>query len=358
MSSEQTKLFYIILIASAYLLIWSSSTEKIFGFYVRFGRKHTVRLASLIPIVLSYFLLLFPLVNRECGVDTPQYYRTYVSDNTAGLDFTFYYLCKLLHSIIPNPKIGLGIISAVTLMIGYYAILRVADEIDYKYAFMAYYTCIYFYLYNYVRIMIAVNIIFYGYSCIIRSEHKRAYVAFFLAVLFHRSAVIVLFVYFVSRYFTKYRKAIISMGCAGLCVFLARPFVFLNLINVNRYSEQIINENQTIGFGTTIIILPFLFLLYIYRNKVEDDNVYNSALYFTFSNLAFAFLGYFAAPASRLSNMYFLFHLIFFAPYLIKNVEKQFDRKMMLISFFILYCAFKYYIGTGNYTAMGIMPYY
>ena len=109
-----------------------------------------------------------------------------------------------------------------------------------------------------------------------------------------------------SRLFKRHRREIIFAGCGLLVIFLQRPAFFLNLIQLDRYREQIQSANQSIGLGTTIIIIPFFVILYLFRKTEMDEDVYNTALFFTFANLAFSFLGYFAAPASRLSNMYFL----------------------------------------------------
>ena len=358
MTVEQTNIFYILLIFTAYLLIWLSSVKQIGRIRVRINWRLSLSIISLFLIIASYFLLLIPLINRQCGVDTPQYYRTYASGNTSGLDFTFYFICKVLHDIIPNPKIGLGILSALTLLMVYYAFLRIRNVIDYKYAFMAYYSCIYFYLYNYMRIMIAVAFIFLGYSFIVSGRGKKPYLLFGIAILFHRSALVVLFVFLVSRFFNKYRTLMISIGMVLLGVFIAFPSLFFRLVTIERYSEQITSVNQTVGIGTTLVILPFVVLLYMYNSKVSDRYLFNTTLYFVFANFAFAFLGYYVPSASRLSNMYFLFHLVFFTPYLIKNIENSRDKRVILIAFFIMYCVLKYYLGANNFSTMGIVPYY
>ena len=357
MTISNTHIMYILIISVAYILVWLSSIFKEKNTILEIKKTIHISIFQSFFVLLSYLVLLIPLVIRKCGTDTLQYYKTYLSDDTSGLDFVFYLLCKTMHGLIPNPRVGLGIISAITLSLMFFAFLKIKDKIDYKYAFFAYLTCMYFYLYNYMRMMFAVSFVLVAYAYLINEERKKAYLFFSLAILFHRSALIVfLFFVFIDLMY-KYKKLILAVSIVGIGMFIAAPSFFLGLITIERYSEQVTGDTSGgIGFGTFIITLPFFLILFIYK-KYSNEKVYNYALFFTVASFGFSMLGYFVDSASRLSNMYFVFQNLFFVPWLIKREEQGTVKNIFLIGFFVIYNIMKYYLLTNNFEAMGILPY-
>lgn len=352
----QTHIFYAFLIAFSAICIWLAAINQQKTVIAGINGK-PIDVSGLLFFIVSFVVLLIPLVSRSCGADTPQYYKTYVSDDTAGLDFTFYFLCKSMHSIIKDPKIGLGIISAVTLFLAYYSFLTVKNRTEIQYAFLAYYTGMYFYLYNYMRIMVATAFVFVCYACLLKEKKIKALAFAGIAVLFHRSAVVVLLMVLIILAFKKHKRLVTFVGLLGVAAVVLRPYFFLNLITIERYSSYMSSATgSSVGFGTTVKILPFFLVLYYYR-RYKEEFVYTSTLYLLIANLAFSFLGYIVDSASRLSNMYFVFHITCFMPWLFKQEENRGNKATLLKVFFILYCGLNYYMITANFDAMMIMPY-
>lgn len=356
-STLSTHVFYILIISLASLFVLLSQ-HVMTNSNSLLIHENTFDIAEIVMLVVSFVVLIFPLVNRTCGADTEEYYRIYTRDYTDVVDFTFNYICKILHFFIPSPKIGLGIISVITLLIVFWAFLRVKDQISISYSFFAYFTTMYFYLYNYMRIMVAVSLIILGYSCIVKDEKYRALLLFGLAIFFHRSACVVLAVYLLIICFGKYKKTALAMSCIAIIVFIMKPYFFLGLISIDHYSSQIdysTISSTSIGLGTIIRIAPFFVLLFIYRFQ-KNEKIYDVSLYFCIANLAFSLIGYYVSTASRISNMYFVFHLLFFAPWIIKQDSDVIRRRLIGI-LFIVYCVISYYLLTFNFGAMMIMPY-
>ena len=357
LSIAETYLFYAFIVLVATSLIWASETCKERHILIRFNRfNYNLDLFRLGMTGAAYVLLLIPLAIRNCGTDTPQYYMTYVSDDTSGMDFCFYYLCKILHSLIREPKIGLGIISGATLFLMFFAVYRIRHLIDARFAFLAFFTGIYFYLYNYMRIMVALSFIMIGFSYIVDYKPKKAFVFLCAGILFHRSAIVVLAVYVGTILFKKHMNIIITAGFAAVAFVIIRPMALLSMVSIERYSNLIDYTNATIGVGTTIRTIPFFFLLWFYK-CYRDEPVYVFTLSFTIANLFFSFLGYYVNSASRLSNMYFIFHIICFVPWLIKEEMDKNRATFFLKAFFVIYCVFTLYQLSGNFVSMGILPY-
>ena len=179
-----------------------------------------------------------------------------------------------------------------------------------QYAFLAYFTGIYFYLYNYMRIMTAVAFIFLCYASLLEERKRRSLIFAGIAILFHRSAAVVFLMVLVILFFKEHKKVVICLGLGGMAAIIARPYFFLSLIKIERYNALITATDSAggfIGIGTTVKILPFFVILYIYR-KYKKELAYTAALYLSLANLGFSFLGYYVDSASRLPNMYFVFH--------------------------------------------------
>ena len=356
MSVTNTYVFYFLIIIGAFGLVWISETYREKHLVVRFSCfNYYVDFLSIALLIMAYALLLVPLATRNCGTDTPQYYKTYVADDTSGLDFFFYLLCKTMHAVIRDPKTGLGIISAITLLIMFFSIIRIRTIVDVRYSFLFFFTGIYYYLYNYMRIMLALSFVMLGFSFIVEHKPKKAIAFLCAAVLFHRSAVLVTVIYIGTLILRRHVKLIILFGGIAVGMIMLRPMALLGLVSIERYSALIDYTHASIGIGTTIRILPFLFLLYYYKRWVKEP-VYIAALCFTLANLGFSFLGYYVNSASRVSNMYFIFHALCFLPWLIIK-ESDFRRRACLKLFCVVYCGFTFYQLSDNFVAMGIIPY-
>ncbi|MEY8410864.1 EpsG family protein [Lachnospiraceae bacterium 62-26] len=361
MSVNETYQFYLLIITSSFIITLFSETKNrfLFSILIKNNKKVNINIISIMMKAAAFIILLIPLVNRTCGADTYTYYRTYVSNNVKGLDFWFYLLCKVLHKLIPEAKIGLGIISFFTLLIVFIAFESVKKEIEIKYSFLAYYTSLYFYLYNYVRMMLAVSFIILGYSFIVKDKKKCAIVSMIVAACFHRSAILVLAMYLVLINFVKYKKIIISSGIVGVIIFVNNPSFFLSLISIERYSAHIsisVVQESSIGLGTFIRVLPIILILLYYSNHFKGNMMYNLLIVSTFANLAISYLGYYVAVASRLANVYFVFHLLYAVPWLLRQSIVQKD-KYKIIVVFIFYCGLNYYLISQNFEAMMIVPY-
>ena len=360
MSVTQTYIMYLAVIFSSTACIWLSEKIPSAETSIKiFNKRYKFSTIRSFFIVVSLLVLIVPLVQRSCGADTPVYYFDYSTDRAHSFDAVFDYLLVFIHSYISEPKIGLGIISTVTIVITVLALLSLRSSMDITLAFFAYVTCVYFYSYNYMRMMFALSFVFIGYSLCILEKRKMAIIPFVFASLFHLSTIIVLVIHIAIINFRKHRRIVITLGVIGLIVFLMMPYRILSLISIERYSSQIIKTSTSpkVGIGTTVRALPILYLFYKYHKKFRNDNRYTWLLVFAFANIIFSFLGYYVGVASRISNVLLTFHIIYAVPMFIKeenNVIRIKNTKLI----FIAYCIFMYYVMSRNFVTMQIVPYF
>lgn len=359
MSITQTYVMYIAIIIFSTASIWLSEHINI-GCFSVVGTKKERRfvLSRGFFILVALFILIIPLVQRTCGADTAVYYYDYLHDRIYGFDTLFCYLLLFLHRYIPDPQIGLGVVSSITILLSVLSIVKLRDYINVTLAFFSYVTFIYFYSYNYIRMLFAISFIFIGYSLCVLEKRKVAVIPFAIASLFHMSTGLVLIIHILLMNFRKHRKIVIAFGIFGLLAFLAMPNAFLSLISVKRYSEQIaLNQHSTIGIGTMIRILPIFWILWRYRADYKDDDRYTWILVFAVANAVFSFLGYFVGTASRISNILLVFHIIYATPLFVKEDEQK-GRSWNIRWLFVVYCIMMYFIIAKNFDVMVIVPYY
>ncbi len=359
MNTTQTHLMYIAIIMFSTASIWIAENVNMGIIHIEGIRKrHTTTLARIIFIPIAYLILLIPLLKRTCGIDTPVYYFDYSHDRIQSFDIMFSYLLMYLHRYILDPKVGLGIVSVITVVLSVSSIIRLRERIDVTLAFFAYVTCIYFFSYNYMRMLFAVSFVFIGYSFCINDKRKLAIIPFAIAPLFHLSAIIVLIIHIALLNLKKHKGIVITLGVIGLLAFMAKPMYFFSLINVERYSSQIIiNQHVSLGIGTIVRMIPIAYFLWEYNKEYRQDYRYMWLVVFTFANVIFSFLGYFVGSASRISNAILVFQIIYAVPLFVKedeNIERRETTRVM----FLIYCIWMYYIISKNFETMAIVPYY
>ena len=137
------------------------------------------------------------------------------------------------------------------------------------------------------------------------------------------------------------------------------PGTFFALVSVDRYIPFInaINvKDVQIGVGTTLRVLSFLFIYLFQFNKFKHEKTYKLFGTMIMANWALSFLGYYVGVASRISNMYFVFHILYYVPWALRRTQSRGSR-MILKIFAVFYCLLLYYFIAQNFRAMRIIPY-
>ncbi len=360
MSFLDTHIIYFFIIIFSTICIWLSEHIYCSNLLIRFiGKKYNISLYKNIFLFLALMILIIPLIFRTCGADTNVYYYEYSNDKINDFDSSFSYLLMFIHQYISDPQIGLGVISAFTVVISVFSLSRLRENISFTLAFIAYVTCVYFYSYNYMRMLFALSFVFWGYSLCIEEKWKTAAVPFAIAPLFHLSTIVVFIIHIALMIFGKYRVVLLLLAIIALVCFLQNPFYLFSLIDIERYTDNVslLIESSELGVGTIFRSIPILFIFCLYYNQYREDKRFIWLLSFAVANIIFSFLGYYVGVASRISNCILVFHVLYATPLFIKT-DKSKTRNNLLCFLFVIYCFITYYIISGNFETMGIVPYY
>ncbi len=371
MTELGTHLFYIAIIFTATAFILLSERIRVRHYIILdnaipqtsniYCQKNRHKYIPFLLKISAFAIVAIPLITRSelCGADTATYYMRYVYGSKENFDYLFFFALKLLHFVIPDPKMGLGVVSLITLGLAFYSFSLIRDKIDTVYCYFAYFTCLYFYTYNYMRIMLATSFILIGYALIILGKRKKALIPFAIASGIHMSAIVVFAIGIVIMLFYKDIKILSGIICFGTVLFLLMPGTFFALVSVDRYIPFInaINvKDVQIGVGTTLRVLSFLFIYLFQFNKFKHEKTYKLFGTMIMANWALSFLGYYVGVASRISNMYFVFHILYYVPWALRRTQSRGSR-MILKIFAVFYCLLLYYFIAQNFRAMRIIPY-
>lgn len=361
MTISETYRFYFILILVGGILVFISEMNSLNKIKIAITNR---KLGIVYPwsILFKFFALCalgLPLAMRDCGADKETYYYRYLHNGFEIMDGLFDLFRNFIHIFISDPKWGIGIIGVICLIIVMIAISSCEEEIEVYLSWFAFIAALYFYYYNYVRMMTATTLVIVAFTCMIKGKNKQAIIFLIIASWIHLSAVIVLLVYITMQYFIRYRRFFLGLIIAGICAFVYNPMFFLLLVRVDRYSSQIMLDavnGARIGIGTFLRALPIVLVQIFYLKKFKQYKVYNKLFILSIINIGISMVGYFVGVASRLANMYFTAHVLFAIPWIIKHLN-SYRQKIYLRIFFIVYMFFYYFLVTQNFKAMMIVPY-
>ncbi|MCI8373777.1 MAG: EpsG family protein [Lachnospiraceae bacterium] len=365
MSVESTHIFYIAIIVFATLFAEISNRIKNdTSIKIRF--KNAVfcieRPKAMVFLAVSFFIVFLPLAVRNCGMDLKMYYIMYTRNGYETYDYLYFFLCKIIYYFTEDPKTGMAVIGFITLFIIYYVGFKLRKQLYYPLFFMGYFMVLYFYTYNYIRMMLAASIVILGYKFILEEKRTKAIFTFLIAIGFHFSAICVLTFYLLIVYFIKYRRLIIGGMLIVLWIFLQNANYFFEQIKFGRYLDMIKSidyEGVSIGIGTTIKMVPLIIILFLFKHTFTDNKkLYNLFCFFTLYNVVISFVGYYEAIASRMANMYLVFSTLFLVPYIIQHEKRKKTKLFVLKIGYVFFCAFLYYQVLGNFRIMKILPYY
>lgn len=364
LSERETMYLYvsIVLLSSIAYLVYDYLDTYSSGVRIKVWKRGSAFSPSAcIFIIISLLVALIPLINRNCGTDTPNYYRSYSNPYRQSHDVLFYYIFRILNHFTSDPKTGIGIIGLITIA----PLVIVISKKSHLYVrwlvILSYMTTLYFYDYNYTRMMMASTIIIIAYSYLLDHNKKTGLILLGISVLLHQSSIIVFAVYFIALFLIKYRKILVLTTGALVFMFIRNPGYFFEFVTYDRYTsyiEMLNVDNVTLGIGTTIIAIPLLLILIYYNKKIEDRYIYNLFFISIIFNVSVSVLGYYISVASRISKMCFTMNSLYMVPYILKNVELSDNEKKMLYFFQICYCFLMFFMLQKSFKYIGIMPYY
>lgn len=208
--------------------------------------------------------------------------------------------------------------------------------------------------FNVMRQILAVAIVFSGSKFLYERKALKYFLVIILASLFHKTALIMIFFYFILNFEINYKNIIlISLGALVIEINLPR---IISIAQQTFYTVYTAEAYGLTGLSFTNAVVPlsvFIFSL-IHRNKIDINNTkhrvwMNAVFYYALFNV----LGLQIQMIQRLSE--------FFAPYILLLIPLFFSRmknselKVMYILLFVtLLFLYNYITLSGS----GYDPYY
>lgn len=138
----------------------------------------------------------------------------------------------------------------------------------------------YFTSMNIMRQYLAISILLFGFKYLETTQLKKFIIFVFGAFLFHKSAFIVLIVYFIVHSKIVRQHKLISLFIVGIIM-----INFNSLINIlentayGNYADTFLDSGYGVGF-TRVLFWSMIFLFIIFKSKLISNKVMNYSVFF------------------------------------------------------------------------------
>jgi len=298
-----------------------------------------------IGIDIKYYVLRTYKIAQAFDGDIFQY-MTYNPEQVEPLYLLTEYLAA---NVFKNVHFALFVFSAITNIFIYMALKNLRARLSVTFGWIVY--CFLFYLVtlNLMRQFIAIAIMFYLFSDIKKLSLKRTIVLSLIAMGFHISGFMGIFLYIVYKFISKQMRYAVFFRKIVIGLFLLFPFlldIILNiLINVGVFSGKFLiyldNEGE-LALGNMIFRSIGLanYGLYLYKNRcARKDNWNQFILYIGIIDILFLLNnGLFSL---RVGKIFSVFEIIYFTIGI--NVFKKKGGSRKIISIVIVELLFTYW---------------
>ena len=267
------------------------------------------------------------------------------------------YVCAKLHSF----ALLLGLTQFLTL----YPISMVLDKYKKRYSgimtigLSIYYLLFYNMSLNMMRQWIAMAMMLLAFQYFKDGSNKYFIITFIIAILFHKAAILGLFIIMAYKFLNKKSGAVvlktvqntydlkkILLLCLILIIFLltiSNKFR-LSLINAFHFSEYAtyIDGEVTLSLNQLVVDIPIIFLLisiWKFRKNIVDNYFY---VFCIFSNIFLSQLASVMAYSSRIS-LYISIFKILIVPVYISSMSSKLQKYISLLGVIMFYLLYWYY---------------
>lgn len=318
---------------------------------------------------LAFFFIMMTIMvafrHQTIGNDTQNYIYFFerfskLSWKQCGkeaLELGFIYFNKFVSIFTEESQVFLAITAVVTVAMIYPTYKRLC--VDPSLTIVLYVTMSTFIMiFSGIRQMLAIGIGFIAYECV-RKEKLIPYILFvILAITFHSSAVMLVFMYPLYHLkITKKRLIVVVPVLAGTFVFRKKIFFVLGLM-LSRFTKYDAAISQTNAFTMLIVLTFFAAFAFLIP---EDDSLDAETIGLRNFLLFSVVLQMFASLHSIAMRMNYYY--IIFIPLLLPKIIQVSNLRCkkiaaisrhILIVFFLVYFFFKAYMGVDD---LNIFPY-
>lgn len=310
----------------------------IFSFLAEYSISKISRIVS--RFILFFILFIPAAIRYDIGTDYSNYIDLYNSLNNTPIEIGYYYINLFVHHFHLSVQWVFAISSLITYSIVCFGLRRRFFCI----IIIFYVLLLYLWSYSIIRQAIAMSFIILAMNFLIYDKNKQYFTCIILATLFHYSSVILLPLFFVSKFRFSKKTIIIFVSCCIICTFNSVLIDFLfnsSLITNSKYSVYLTstyNRSTEIGSGIGVFIsllIPVI-SLFFYHRIIQYDSRFKSILNMNLLYILSYCMALNIYIFNRVSNLFSFAPIMIIAPlfYVINNKRK---RNLVLASFILLH---------------------
>ena len=294
-------------------------------------------------IIIGIFLI-YKATFRETGIDYESYIRNYNEVQALGFDFfkrRMEPLFKLILYISPNFRVAFFIIALIAI---YLKLKGIIEYSLYPFISLVFYYCSYYYSDDMgrIRIGIASAIMIFAIRYL---EQKKFLLYVLIAILFHKSAVTYLILYFFYKLNLNKKQYMILFFISFILSVIDMSIVRVILDKIPYLNSTIIEYMeifQKIGFNLYMLPKIVFMILFFYKFKYLSQFRYFKKLYsiYFLGNFIYFTFNSIQSFATRGSETLLCIEFIIL-PYLLK----AFKDKVIRFLIFIILITYYAYIG-------------
>lgn len=275
--------------------------------------------------------------------------NTYLSLHNEGNSGSFYieFGYFLLNVIFPSFRALLWGIATIVTALLLIALKDYSDRISFAFAFFIYFCTQYIYLMNGMRFAIAICFALVGYVFLSRNKTIPFFVMVFFAVLFHKSCLICIAMYFLKQIkFKGVNNVRNILLFAGIISFPVMSKTLLRIAEsiptFSRYfskSAYSASESMNSGWAWLLHIIPVILpLILLCRKEIFESEDTNTLFRICLMEIPFRMLGLYNTWYTRLSRISQITYVIFIPLILSKVTDK--NRRVLLYIYYVVWFAF------------------
>ena len=266
---------------------------------------------------------------------------------TKGVEFTYFYMTIMIKSFGGNYYTVMFITS--TLIIWCYLVQVKRYSPNIALSLMTFICLVYTFHFNALRQAISMAIVFFAIPYILKGRTLHSLFIIIVAVLFHKTAIVMLPVIFLLNYKGNYRDVIV-VAFSLVAAFSSSYLIDFASSVDNRYALYS-KASEGGGEGTSLFFFMLLVIFYCYKKQVEanySDYSRLFTLYLMGVLISITSIVLSLDPSGPLRlNQYFLQSSIFMIPMLVNSISNRLEKNVVAIVLTFL-CSVYFILFTSN----------
>ena len=271
---------------------------------------------------LSFLVLAVVSFLTKSGTDIPayaNYYETWTLDDLKQLNFEpgIRLIFIVLHWIIPDPYVGLGVIKVLSLALLYRCLYLNRHRINLGLAVLGYSILLFIYNFQLLRMMPAVHLTFLALTYEMQGKSKKCIFLLLISLTFHYTSIIALFAYILYRMLgkgiSKWKIIVVAV------LFMSVYALAEELINTvtsqfaafSKYAVYSQKAERSIGALQFVLLLPVVGILFSHYRFQKKNKDYMLAMVWGIMVTFTGMLGYLFPVISRTVYYFYFFFLVF-----------------------------------------------